>query len=459
MPKSTNRIISLALIVILMVFFIYKSIENRSPFTDTVTALSTLQTLEAQLHRDILRYRYGHIKQYDRINRLVKLVSSTTDTMIKTIDVNDTPDIYKDAIAIKTSVLIQNDIIEDFKTNNATTQNSLIYISREHEAAIANVDRQYVSTTRAISMLSTYLLEYTNNPSHEIAKKVYPILDELNRDSNSDITALINHSLIIIEQLPEMEGFISQLRNLEIETKLTDMKIKIASIDYEMNQQARIFNALLFICSIYIIIYLGFLFVALKRNRAQLALINHQLNIEVADRTKTEKTLSMLVSLNPTNEKEDHIYNILHAICESLGVRYGYISYPSAEGSKRGIMAGFIDNNTYKKNVSYDLSDTPCSDVLKLGRLVCNRDLNIQYFHMTDFPVKQATSYIGLALKDNDNKVRGLIAIAHDEPIENTNLYESIMTIATSQASAELLRQIEQPNNTQPQDVLKLIDK
>ena len=406
MPKPTKRIASLALIVLLMVFFIYKSIENRSPFTDTVSTLSSLQTLQAQLHRDVLRYRYGQIKQYDRINALVKSVSITTEILVQTIDEDSSTGIYKDMVLIKSNILEQNRIIEDFKTDNANAQNSLTYFSREHEAAMLNTERQYFSTTQAISRLSTYLLEYTSNPTNEIAKKVYPILDELNKDANSDINSLINHSLIIIEHLPEIESQLAQIKLLDIEEMLFAIKSKISAIEQEMYQQARIFNALLFICSIYIIIYLGFLFIALKRNKAQLATINQQLNTEVADRTKTEKTLSMLVSHNPTSDTTDHIYNILQAVCESLGVRYGYISYLSTENPGQAIMAGLIDNNSYKKNITYTLEDTPCSDVLDQGRVVCNRDVNIQYFHMDDFPIKDATSYIGIALKDNDKKLK-----------------------------------------------------
>ena len=459
MLKPNNRIISLALIVLLMVFFIYKSIENRSPFTETVVSLSSLQTLQAHMHRDVLRYRYGQIEQYDHINRLVTSITSATDTLIDTIDAVNTPEIYNDSVEIKSSVLKQNEIIEDFKTYNATAQNSLIYFSREHEIAILNLDRQYITTTQAISQLSIYLLEYVNNPTLDLAKKVYPILDELNKSTSTDIISLINHSLIIIDQLPEMDNMISQLRALDIDNKLSRIKTRIASIDKDMDQQARIYNALLFICSIYLIIYLGFLFVALKRNKAELATINQQLSTEVADRTKTEKTLSMLVTHNPTSETDDHIYNILHAVCDSLGVRYGYISYLSTEDPDKAIMAGLIDNNIYKKNISYNINNSPCNDVLETGRVVCNRDVNIQYFHMEDFPIQDATSYIGLALKDNDKNVKGLIAIAHDEPIENTNLYESIITIAASRASTELLRQIEQQNNSRYQNGLKLIDK
>ena len=135
MPKPTKRIASLALIVLLMVFFIYKSIEKRSPFTDTVSTLSSLQTLQAQLHRDVLRYRYGQIKQYDRINALVKSVSITTEILVQTIDEDSSTGIYKDMVLIKSNILEQNRIIEDFKTDNANAQNSLTYSSREHEAA------------------------------------------------------------------------------------------------------------------------------------------------------------------------------------------------------------------------------------------------------------------------------------------------------------------------------------
>jgi len=71
----------------------------------------------------------------------------------------------------------------------------------------------------------------------------------------------------------------------------------------------------------------------------------------------------------------------------------------------------------------------------------------------------KAESFIGVTMKDADNNVKGLLAVAHDEPIENTNLAESIISLAASRASNELLKQLALRESKRYQDGLELIDQ
>ena len=90
--------------------------------------------------------------------------------------------------------------------------------------------------------------------------------------------------------------------------------------------------------------------------------------------------------------------------------------------------------------------------------MVHNRDFSNYFPDSKDALLKDAVSFIGISLKDKNENVIGMIAIASDFPIPDTNLAENILTIATSRAIIELEHQIEINNRDRYQQGLELID-
>jgi len=81
------------------------------------------------------------------------------------------------------------------------------------------------------------------------------------------------------------------------------------------------------------------------------------------------------------------------------------------------------------------------------------------YFPEMEAPLdSEIQSYIGIALKDEESNVNGIIAVASKHPVEDTSLAENILTITTTRASLELARRIELDNTKRYQQGLKLID-
>ena len=81
------------------------------------------------------------------------------------------------------------------------------------------------------------------------------------------------------------------------------------------------------------------------------------------------------------------------------------------------------------------------------GRFVLNRDFQNYFPEWKNTFIEDAESYIGITIKDNNDTVIGLLAVADDKPIGNSNLAESIMSLAASRTSAELLRYMAQQDS------------
>ena len=158
-----------------------------------------------------------------------------------------------------------------------------------------------------------------------------------------------------------------------------------------------------------------------------------------------------------SSDNEDRLISLLNALCTALDVEYAYINKINSSGLSAEII-GLLDHGMFSNNMTYQLTDTPCEEVIKNGRLVHNRDFSNYFPNCTDKLLTHAVSYIGVSLIDNKDKVIGMIAIASDSPIEDTNLAENILTIATSRALIELEYQIEVNDSNRYQQGLALID-
>ncbi|MBE9563999.1 MAG: GAF domain-containing protein, partial [Proteobacteria bacterium] len=457
---NVNYWIGITLLFTVISFFFYKSIFSELPLNETLSTIEDIQDLQVQLHRDLLRYRSNQIQQYDTLNitldQLNKDVSDLSNNNVAKQEIGT--DVIN---SIESAITHQSLLVEDFKTHHSILQNSLFYIFNvSTDLYSIKPKTQSKRQLRTIAELVTLLLEYNEHPKNNIANKIYPLIDILNHKPDADTNALINHSLMIIEKLPEIDETLERFNSLNTEKQIIILKNNVITLRNEQNNNAQIFNILLFLCTIYLIFYILYIFITLRKSQDQLSASNAKLNDEVSLRAKTEKALYQLVDIDKKSNKDnndDRILNLLNALCTALDVEYAYINRIHTSGSSAEII-GLLDHGMFSNNITYQLEDTPCEEVIKNGRLVHNRDFSNYFPGCTDQLLKQAVSYIGVRLTDKKENVIGMIAIASDKPIEDTNLAENILTIATSRAIIELEYQIEINDSLRYQQGLTLID-
>ena len=457
--ENSNYWIGIVLLITIITFFFYKSIFSELPLNEALTNIDDIQELQVQLHRDLLRYRSNQIQQYDSLNEtLFSLKSHVINLSTNTIN---SEEIGIDNITnLENTIFSQATLVEDFKTHHSILQNSLFYIfNKAADLYSTKPKTQSKEKLRITAELITLLLEYNENPQNNIANKIYPLIDTLNHKPDRDTNALINHSLMIIERLPVIDEIIAQFNSLDTEKQIISLQKEVSTLRDKQNNNAQTFNILLFICTIYLIFYILYIFINLRKNKNALSDSNEKLNIEISLREKTEKALYQLVNIdkNSNNSDEDRILFLLNALCAALEVEYAYLTKINPSGMSAEIL-GLLDHGMFRKNISYTLTDTPCEEVIKNGRLVHNRDFANYFPDCSNEILPEAVSYIGVSLKDKSDNVIGMIAIASNKPIVDTNLAENILTIATSRAIIELEHQIEINNSQRYQEGLALID-
>ena len=457
---NLNYWIGITLLLSVISFFFYKSIFSELPLSETLSTIEEIQDLQVQLHRDLLRYRSNQIQQYDTLNQTLDELDrnifnlSSNSTAKREIGIEKVTDIEK-------TITQQSALVEDFKTHHSILQNSLYYIYKSgtdlYSEKPKTASKQQLRIT---AELITLLLEYNKSPENNIANKIYPLIDVLNLDPDTDTKALINHSLMIIERLPEIDNILNQFNSLNIENQIITLKNTVSELRNKQNNNAQTFNILLFICTIYLVFYILYIFLSLRKNQAELTNSNARLNLEINHRTRTEKALYQLVSIdkNSSNHNdEDRILFLLNALCTALDVEYAYLTKINPSNISAEII-GMLDHGIFSRGITYPIAETPCEDVIKNGRLVHNRDFSNYFPDCSDELLRGAASYIGISLKDKNENVIGMIAIASRSPIDDTNLAENILTIATSRAIIELEYHIQLNKDKRYQQGLTLID-
>ncbi len=455
-----NYWIGIALLVTVISFLFYKSIFTDLPLNETLATIEEIHDLQVQLHRDLLRYRSDQIQQYDTLNRTLSALDYNI-TRLNTSSGIDDKAVIEAIHHLDKSIKNQATLVEDFKTHHAILQNSLFYIFNvSTDLYSVKPKTQSKEQLRITAELLTLLLEYNENPQHNIASKIYPLIDQLNHEPDTDTNALINHSLMIIERLPEIDEILNRFNSLNVETQIISLKNIISDLRTTQSNKAQIFNFLLFLFTIYLIFYILYIFISLQKNREKLSSINEKLNSEINLRTRTEKALYQLVSIDKTHHAtndEDRVLYLLDALCTALDVEYAYISKISHSGLNAKII-GSLDHGIFNSDISYPLNNTPCDEVIRNGRLVYNRDFSNYFPECSNKLLSNIESYIGIRLTDKNENIIGIIAIASDRPVADTNLAENILTIATSRAVIELEHQIEIINSKRYKQGLELID-
>ena len=455
-----NHWLGFALLLTIICFFFYKSVFSHSSLNTTLSTVEKIQDLQVQLHRDLLRYRNNQIQGYDNLNEtLIALNKNITDlSVVGTTSIK----VIRDPVTTLKHI-IENEslLVEDFKTHHSILQNSLFYMfNRSTRLYSETPDSVSKDVQQVTAELITLLLEYNESPKNNIANKIYLLIDKLNNNPDTDTNALINHSLMIIERLPEIDGILNQFNSLKVENKIALLQNIISDLKAEQSTDTQTYNLLLFLSTIYLIFYIIYIFVNLQRNKEELSSSNSKLSLEISQREKTEKALYHLVNIDKNSSEhndEDRVLFLLNAICNALDVEYSYLTKFNSSGSIAEII-GLLDHGIFTSNIAYEIQDTPCEEVIKNGRLVLSNDFSNYFPKCSHTLLKNAVSYIGVSLVDKKENVIGMIAIGSDSPISDTNLAENILTIATSRAIIELELQIEINNSNRYQQGLSLID-
>ncbi len=158
----------------------------------------------------------------------------------------------------------------------------------------------------------------------------------------------------------------------------------------------------------------------------------------ITKRKQNEQVLRILAESGADNE---NIFQLMvKQLANSQNMRYAFIgSFSESIENQVDTLAVWM-GEAYGDNFSYSVVDTPCQSTAEDG--MCFYPDNIQHLFPKDHMLveMEACSYQGVALKNSQHKVIGLLAILDDRPMVKGTHTSSLLKSLAVRAAIELER-------------------
>ena len=163
-----------------------------------------------------------------------------------------------------------------------------------------------------------------------------------------------------------------------------------------------------------------------------------QCNIrDITESKRIEDTLTFLLQASENNET--FFNGLARHLSQQLEMEYVCIDQLEGDALTAQTVAVYNDG-AIESNSRYALKDTPCGEAV--GKTICCFPREVRKLFPKDAALQdlKAESYMGVTLFSADGKPIGLIAIIGQKPLENRDLAESVLRLASIRAARELER-------------------
>ncbi len=264
--RTPVKVKSAAVIVPLLVLllFTWLSLRGMNPeaeeFDRALSALNGFVVAESALQRDVLAARSGLLRNYDPLVREARELADLVD-QLKELTLAD-PTVASPVEALSASLTGQEQLTEQFKSDNALLQNSLAYFELFSNRLTAS-DRTG-PVPPLVTTLSAAMLRLTLDTSPATAGEVEQQLDTLAAErvaANDDTMtrALLAHGRLLRKLLPQTDATLKALFALPIKQEQRAVRSIVLERQLASRNEARNFRLLLYAASVVLVgILIGF---------------------------------------------------------------------------------------------------------------------------------------------------------------------------------------------------------
>ncbi len=161
---------------------------------------------------------------------------------------------------------------------------------------------------------------------------------------------------------------------------------------------------------------------------------------DTTERKRAEEALRSIVEGTSSATGDDFFRSLTRNLASALDIRYALVG-ELVHGTQNRIKTLAVwAGEDFGEDSEYDLAGTPCENVV--GQAMCYYPEGVQQLFPEDHLLAEmgVESYLGTPLFDSEGNALGLLAVLHDEPMEEVSNAKSIMTIFAARAGAELER-------------------
>ena len=162
---------------------------------------------------------------------------------------------------------------------------------------------------------------------------------------------------------------------------------------------------------------------------------------DITERRRSEQALQDLVAGTAVTGEEFFPAYVRH-VAAALDVHCATIAELVDERKTRLRTLAVWVGNGWSENLEYELTHTPCDEVVGKGKLFYCRDRVQEIFPEDKFLVDlDAVSYMGVPLFNSAGRLLGNLCVIDKKPLRDEKRAKSIMEIFAARAAAEIERQ------------------
>ena len=258
-------------LLLLLTYLLFQS-RTPAPTHDTHfhAALQDVALYDVQLTRDVLLARAGLLPHVDSLLQTSRALLHALATLRPghAEPSGEMAMVLRQQVDLLTTVLEQKlRLVEDFTTDNALLQNSLLYVL--HAGRVLPTQTAaggQIPVDAEVGRLSHALLQLLHNPQSPLGTELMDILDRLPRVPllQQELDLLATHGRRVVALLPQVDTLLRQLLRVPSTRHLQALHAAVAQYDARRAARAQVFRLLLYLVAIAMLGALLLLFIRLQ---------------------------------------------------------------------------------------------------------------------------------------------------------------------------------------------------
>lgn len=164
---------------------------------------------------------------------------------------------------------------------------------------------------------------------------------------------------------------------------------------------------------------------------------------DISDRKRIENALQSLLTGTADSVGKEFFRSLAHTLSDVLRARFVLIAQIKTSAPDTLVPLAVWDGTPAKQCSNCTVSGTPCEETVRDGEHFIESNLRELYPDDEMLARLEAESYMGVAMKDHEGKVTGVLVIvdSNKTPAWKTDLGRAILPVFAARASAEIERQ------------------
>jgi len=160
---------------------------------------------------------------------------------------------------------------------------------------------------------------------------------------------------------------------------------------------------------------------------------------DITERKFAERALSSLATNFAGLSGKAFFEAVSKHIATEMGIDYVYVGELTDSKDAVRVLGGFALGEAMSEML-YDLSETPCSDVMKNDTCLYTKGIQQQYPEDILLQQMGIDSYLGSRIYNKDQEAIGLLVALHSKPLNNPDILSNLFSIFLDRIAAELHR-------------------